>query len=131
MFLSPSIRKIPSRRPHTAFEAPEHHFAIRNVKKFARIQKAWVLVIILIGKLLISAQYLFCTLGVKNFNCMRKAMTSSTAFVWLWMLSRFILVFVHSGIDAANEWEDDQQRKSDRNNRSSGNPFFVVEVNKY
>jgi hypothetical protein len=48
------------------------------------------------------------------------------------MLARFILVFVLSGIDAANEWEDDQQRKSDRNNtRSSGNPFFVVEVNKY
>jgi hypothetical protein len=52
--------------------------------------------------------------------------------VWHWMLARFILVFVLSGIDAANEWEDDQQRKSDRNNtRSSGNPFFVVEVNKY
>jgi hypothetical protein len=61
-------------------------------------------------------------------------MTSSTAFVWHWMLARFILVFVLSGIDAANEWEDhedDQQRNSDRNNRSSGNPFFVVEVNKY
>jgi uncharacterized membrane protein len=59
---------------------------MRNVKKYARIQKAWVLVIILIGKLLILAQYLFCTLGVENFNCMRKyansAMISSTAFVW-------------------------------------------------
>ena len=63
--------------------------------------------------------------------CANRAMTSSTAFVWHWMLARFILVFVLSGIDAANEWEDYQQRKSDRNNRSSGNPFFVVEVNKY
>jgi hypothetical protein len=47
------------------------------------------------------------------------------------MLAKFILVFVLSGVDVANEWEDDQQRKSDRINRSSGNPFFVVEVNKY
>jgi hypothetical protein len=47
------------------------------------------------------------------------------------MLARFILMFVLFGVDAANEWEDDQQRKSDINNRSSGNPFFVVEVNKY
>jgi hypothetical protein len=71
MFLSPSIRKIPSRRPQTAFEALEHHFAMRNVKKFARIQKAWVLVIILIGELLILAQYFFCTLEVEYSICMR------------------------------------------------------------
>ena len=94
---------------------------MRNVKKFARIQKAWVLVIILIGKLLILAQFCSVLWGLKILTvCANSAMTSSTAFVWLWMLSRFILVFVHSGIDAANEWEDDQQRKSDRNNRSSG-----------
>jgi hypothetical protein len=43
MFLSPPIRKIPSRRPQAAFEALEHHFAMRNVKKYAQIKKAWVL----------------------------------------------------------------------------------------
>lgn len=57
-------------------------------------------------------------------------MTSSIAFVWHWMFAGFIVVFVLSGIDAANEWEDDQQGNGDGNNRSSGNPFFVVEVNK-
>jgi hypothetical protein len=44
-------------------------------------------------------------------------MTSSTAFVWHWMLAGFILVFVLSGIDAANEWYDNQ-RKSDENSHS-------------
>ncbi len=61
--------------------------------------------------------------------CANSAMTSSTAFVWHWMLAGFILVFVLSGIDAANEWNDNQ-RKSDENSRSYGNPFFVVEINK-
>jgi hypothetical protein len=91
MFLSPSIRKITSRRPQAAFEALEHHFAMRSVKKFARIQKAWVLVIILIGELLMLAQYLFCTLGVVCAKCANSAMISSAAFVWHWMLARFIL----------------------------------------
>lgn len=57
-------------------------------------------------------------------------MISRTAFVWHWMLAGFILVFVLSGIDAANKCEGDQQRKDDGNNRSSGSPFFVVQVNK-
>jgi hypothetical protein len=72
MILSLSLRNIPSRRPQTVFQALEHHFAMRNIKKFAQIQKAWVLAITLIGELLILVQYLFCTLGVENFNCMRK-----------------------------------------------------------
>jgi hypothetical protein len=53
--LTPSFGNIPSRRPQAAFKPLEQHFAMRNVKKFARIQKAWVLAIILIGELLILA----------------------------------------------------------------------------
>jgi hypothetical protein len=53
-------------------------------------------------------------------------MTSSTAFVYALDACRIHFGLYLSGIDAANEWEDDQQGKSDGNNRSSGNPFFVV-----
>lgn len=53
--------KLAWRRLQTVFKAPKHHFAMRNVKMYTQIAKAWVLEIILVGKSWILAQFGYCT----------------------------------------------------------------------